>query len=586
MNKVLLVDDDPVLRKLLSASLQKHKNHFLTIFAADGEEAIEILVKEDISLLVTDIRMPKIDGLELLSYMSSKHPKTPCIVLTSYVLPGLKQKLLQKVLHFLEKPIAPQVLAETIIQSLGQANRNEALSGVSLPGLMQIIETEEKTCLLSIHADGEKKGLIYFHEGEVYDALCGELKGEAAATKLIAMDDVQVHHKQIPEKKIFRRQITAGVQTLILEAMRLKDEAADEEETDQQQEQLLQQTQDDLLEKGKTLCEGLHFKKAQKPLLELVQKHPDNIQGWLWLSRTLSNMKQLRKALTMATKIDSKNMEVNRDILKYSMADKICNEEMIRCHFCYAPVPLEANQCHYCNAYFKITKEIVPKINKNIDQKELRQAISRYENVLSREVNTKVLFYAGLAWMHLDNFDATLDFFEQLQLSIGNNSSIYKSPVEHIVAYIASKQAEKESIKQPKKQQQSKDLPVLSEISRNKNILVVEDSPTTRKVIKMTLNSNGFHVDEAADGIEALSKLNDTHPDLILLDVMLPKLDGYGILSVLKKNEALKHIPVIMLTSKDSLRDKLKGRFSSASAYLTKPFKPNELIVKVNKFTM
>jgi twitching motility two-component system response regulator PilG len=266
--------------------------------------------------------------------------------------------------------------------------------------------------------------------------------------------------------------------------------------------------------------------------------------------------------------------------------EKVCDEEMIRCHFCYSPVPLEVNQCHYCNAYFKITKEIIPKINKNIDQKELHQAIHRYENVLSREVNTKVLFYAGLAWMHLDNFDATLDFFEQLQLSIGKSSSIYAKPVEHIVAYIASKQAEKESINQPKKKKQSKELPVLSEISKDKKILVVEDSPTTRKVIKMTLNSNGFHVDEAADGIEALSKLNDTHPDLILLDVMLPKLDGYGILSVLKKNEDFKHIPVIMLTSKDSLKDRLKGRFSSASAYLTKPFKPNELIVKVNKFTM
>ena len=69
--------------------------------------------------------------------------------------------------------------------------------------------------------------------------------------------------------------------------------------------------------------------------------------------------------------------------------------------------------------------------------------------------------------------------------------------------------------------------------------------------------------------------------DLILLDVMLPKLDGYGILSVLKQNKDLGGIPVIMLTSKDSLKDKLKGRFSSASAYLTKPFDPETLISTV-----
>lgn len=582
MEKVLLVDDDPVLRKLLEVSLQKHSHHFLTVFAADGEEAIKILVKEDISLLVTDIRMPKIDGLELLTHMSAKYPTTPCIVLTSYVLPGLRQKLLQKVFHFFEKPIAPEVLAEAIIQSLGQAVRHDTLSGVSLPGLMQIIEVEEKTCLLSIHAGEEKKGLIYFHEGEVYDALCGELKGEEAVIKLIAMDDVQIRHQKVPREKVFRRQINTGVQALVLEAMRLKDEAA-EQNTDQQQALLRQQKQDKLLEEGKTLCEGLYFKKAQKPLLELVKKYPDNMQGWLWLSRTLTNMKQLHKALTMAFKIDAKNLDVNKDILKYSAATKVCQEEISRCPFCYTPVPLKTIQCHYCKSYLVINKEILPRISETADHTELRQAIGRYENVLSREVNINVLFYAGLAWLHLDNFNATLDFFEQLQTCTENKKSIYTSPVEHIVAYIASKQAEKKSKIVPKKKQ-SKELPFLSDTPRVKKILVVEDSPTTRKVIKMTLNSNGFHVEEATDGIEALSKLNDTQPNLILLDVMLPKLDGYGILSVLKKNETLKHIPVIMLTSKDSLKDRLKGRFSSASAYLTKPFKPNELIHKVNKF--
>ncbi|MCD4742451.1 MAG: response regulator [Desulfobacteraceae bacterium] len=116
-----------------------------------------------------------------------------------------------------------------------------------------------------------------------------------------------------------------------------------------------------------------------------------------------------------------------------------------------------------------------------------------------------------------------------------------------------------------------------------KKILVVEDSPTARKVIRMNLQNNGFLVVESDNGIEALSKLSTEQPDLVILDVMLPKLDGYSILYMIRHNNDLKKTPVIMLTSKTSLRDKVKGKFSSANAYLTKPFDPDNLISTVEK---
>ncbi len=116
-----------------------------------------------------------------------------------------------------------------------------------------------------------------------------------------------------------------------------------------------------------------------------------------------------------------------------------------------------------------------------------------------------------------------------------------------------------------------------------KKILVVEDSPTTRKVIRMNLENHGFLVVESDDGVAALSKLNFERPDLVILDVMLPKLDGYSILYMIRHNSELKEIPVIMLTSKDSLKDRVKGKFSPANVYLTKPFDPDKLITEVEK---
>ena len=119
--------------------------------------------------------------------------------------------------------------------------------------------------------------------------------------------------------------------------------------------------------------------------------------------------------------------------------------------------------------------------------------------------------------------------------------------------------------------------------NNQKLILVVEDSPTTRKVISITLSRQGYRVIEAGDGLEALSKISEERPDLIMLDVILPKMDGYKILSIVKGNKEFKDIPVIMLTSKDGFINKMKGKMAGSAAYLTKPFDPAKMIAEVGK---
>jgi len=580
MNKVLIVDDDLALQKLLAASLKKFSNDFSVIFASDGKEAIDVLNREKIALLVTDIKMPEVDGFALLSYMSGHFPEIPCIVLTSYIIPGLQKRMSQRAFQFLNKPVKPPLLAEMIIKGLEQARQGGAYSGVSLSGLMQVIATEGKTCLLSIHGGGQRVGVMFFYNGELFDARCNGVSGEKAAIQLIAMDDVEVLQSTLPQKEIPQR-IHTGLQALILEAMRLKDEA-DAGITEADKAHLKKQAQ--LLELGIQFCQGMSFRRAQQPLLALVKECPDNGLGWFWLSRTLSSMKQIHTALGKAYQLLGKEPDVVEETEKYKSAAQLDLDKVRRCPYCYAPLDTRAVECHYCKSYLIVNSEILPMISTwtgEGQERILKEALERYEQVLSSELNPTVLFYAGLACLHLNNVDDVLQYYEPLQLFEGFEKSVYAPMLEKIVQFIASKESD-ETVED----NSSAPLPdeMEGDAEGRKKILVVEDSPTTRKVIKMTLQSHEFIVVEASDGIEALSKLNDEQPDLILLDVMLPKLDGYGLLSVLKQKKEFNSVPVIMLTSKDSLKDRIKGKFSSASAYITKPFKPEKLLKLVNKY--
>ena len=114
-------------------------------------------------------------------------------------------------------------------------------------------------------------------------------------------------------------------------------------------------------------------------------------------------------------------------------------------------------------------------------------------------------------------------------------------------------------------------------------ILVVDDSPTICRLVATTLEKRGYQVHAATDGMDALAKINECSPDLIFLDITMPRLDGYQLCKIIKSNADLKQTPIVMLSGKDGLLDKVKGRMAGASDYITKPFKPNTLIQTVAK---
>lgn len=117
-----------------------------------------------------------------------------------------------------------------------------------------------------------------------------------------------------------------------------------------------------------------------------------------------------------------------------------------------------------------------------------------------------------------------------------------------------------------------------------KKILVTEDSPTMLEMMKVALEDAGYDVVTASDGQQALDQTKTEKPDLIILDLMLPKIDGYKVCAMLKMNEAYAHIPIIIVTARGGEQDKKLGSDVRADAYIVKPYEHETVLAKIKEF--
>ena len=115
-----------------------------------------------------------------------------------------------------------------------------------------------------------------------------------------------------------------------------------------------------------------------------------------------------------------------------------------------------------------------------------------------------------------------------------------------------------------------------------RRILIVDDEPSIAKILRKQMEVAGFEVQVAVDGREGLAKVKEWKPELVILDVMLPKMNGHEVCAAVKQDEAVKQIPIIMLTAKAQRQDQDEALKHGAEGYLTKPFQLDELLAKVN----
>lgn len=229
LKKALIVDDDRILRHLVKKKFQAQATVFTTLLAEDGEEAVQILQDNAISIVVTDLHMPKMDGFELLAHMSAKYPDIPVIILTAYGTPKSKEKVLATgAAAFIEKPFVVEDLAANIIAILEKESEGGTLQTVSIDMFLQLIEMEQKTCTIRvINKETEKKGVLFFKDGNLLDARIRDMHGKEAAYEIFSWDSpsLAIQDTCVLNKKI----IQEDLQAVLFDAMRLKDEAGEDE---------------------------------------------------------------------------------------------------------------------------------------------------------------------------------------------------------------------------------------------------------------------------------------------------------------------------------------------------------------------
>lgn len=231
MKNVLIVDDEETLLMIMVGRFEDYSDRFNVMTAGDGKEAVKILESENIDLVVTDLKMPEMDGIELIAYMSSKFPAIPVIAASAYCTPDIQEKLKgMGALQVMDKPVNFDLLAQGVLKGLEQSHEGGSLNCISLSSFLQIIEMEEKSCVLEVHGGVDQRGYFYMLHGEMYDAVCGELNGEDAAYEMLIWENSELFLRNLPKEKPEKR-ITKPLMSVVMEGLRRKDEAKQQSST-------------------------------------------------------------------------------------------------------------------------------------------------------------------------------------------------------------------------------------------------------------------------------------------------------------------------------------------------------------------
>jgi len=451
-------------------------------------------------------------------------------------------------------------------------------ASICLIDVLRLLEKTDKTGLLEVRSQN-KRGGFYFSKGVLINSVESGMNG-----KIIAMDILQWQ----PDYMVFRAEAQTGVTQQIRQTVDVLIQEVEKlhgiQLGKQHPPEITKANEIAFIYEGTQLVEAHNNVQAEQIFAKVLMSYDDNFKGWFWLSRVLTNMTAIEIALKKAAHIHVKNSDLGEDIKKFTLARKsIDSDFVLRCPFCWTPNAEQNTECLHCKAEFFITPSFfktVGKANFNI----LDQTIQRYNNALHEEQKHQQIylrFYLAMAYLNRKYYQEGLDQLHEITQLAPENTAL--NTQHHILLdYMNAEGLTSSSIPQPTTSLNTQTVDV-DDIEKGR-ILIVEDSMVTRKVIARTLMANGYQIFEAKNAFEALDGLEERNPNLILLDIILPGKDGYEILAEVRKKPMFEKLPVVMLTSRDSLFDKIKGKVSDANEYLTKPFQPDELLTVVRKY--
>jgi len=228
--KVLIVDDDQEMLRFLKKDLEKYRRTFTVLSANDGLDAVDLLKKNQISLVITDLEMPQMDGFALLTHIKERYPDVSAIAITDSSTPEEQKRSKEKgALGYIEKPFIIEDLARKIVTSLKREDDGGVLHGIAPGTFLQLVEMEEKTCTIRLTDDKSgNQGVLFFKNGDLLEARYKALQGKDAAYKILAWEEATLSIQE--SCSLARNNVEADLQALLLEAMRQKDEVEEEGE--------------------------------------------------------------------------------------------------------------------------------------------------------------------------------------------------------------------------------------------------------------------------------------------------------------------------------------------------------------------
>ncbi|CAN5427239.1 hypothetical protein BH20ACI1_BH20ACI1_15200 [soil metagenome] len=243
--------------------------------------------------------------------------------------------------------------------------------------------------------------------------------------------------------------------------------------------------------------------------------------------------------------------------------------ELVTCPYCKAKNEPQEFVCNSCQTMLTLSDLEMLLAHQGADKHTLQYALEEMEAAGEQyELDAEELKMLGIGHINLKHLRLGLAYLQDA-LKLNPNDVVLSSQVNALAIRLAEIE-EQENIH--------------SSMPKNRKILVVDDSATVRKLISAKLSKSGHEVVCAIDGIEALEKINEIVPDLILLDINMPRMDGYQVCKLIRNNEATKDVPVVMISGKDGFFDKVRGRMAGTTGYITKPFGPETLMKTVETY--
>jgi twitching motility two-component system response regulator PilG len=243
--------------------------------------------------------------------------------------------------------------------------------------------------------------------------------------------------------------------------------------------------------------------------------------------------------------------------------------ESVECMFCHQSNEPQSISCRSCMAVLTLSDLELLLANQNADKLILRQAVEDMERKRSgRDATVDELVALGLGHLNLRNLKLGYTCLADASKLDPNNVVLSGQVNSLLIRLDEIKQQEEAHLRMPK----------------GKTILVVDDSPTVRKLIAGKLEKSGHDVICANDGVEAMESLETMVPDLILLDITMPRMDGYQACKNIRSKSSTKDVPIVMISGKDGFFDKVRGRMAGTTGYITKPFGPETLMKAVEMY--